>query len=316
MPLKAIWADNTAYSKFLLAVGVVLICAVLFTLIGTITVSIVYGIGPAQLQGLFNELSNPEVISMLKFMQTISAIGAFVVPALLIAYLFDKKPLQYLAFSKNFSLISVILVVLALIIAIPFINYLVELNSRMSLPSIFSGIEKWMKESENKAAELTERFLVMHSVSDLLFNIFMIGLLPAIGEELLFRGVIQRLFIDWSKNRHIGIWVTAILFSAMHLQFYGFIPRVLLGALFGYLLVWSGSLWLPICAHFANNASAVLFTWLFKEQLMTVDADKIGAQGETSAVLISFIVMAGLLGVVYAREKRKREKVEGVGVDW
>lgn len=305
MPLKAIWADNTAYSKFLLAVGVVLISAVLFTLIGTMTVSIVYGVGPAQLQGMFNELSNPEVISMLKFMQTISAIGAFVIPALLIAYLFDKKPFHYLALSKNFSVISVMLVVLALIVAIPFINYLVELNSRMSLPSVFSGIEKWMKESENKAAELTEKFLVMNSVSDLLFNIFMIGMLPAIGEELLFRGVIQRLFIDWSKNRHIGIWVSALLFSAMHVQFYGFIPRMLLGALFGYLLVWSGSLWLPICAHFANNASAVLFTYLFKEQLMTVDADKIGAQGEASPVLFSFIAMAVLLWAVYTREKRK-----------
>lgn len=309
MPLKAIWADNTAYSKFLLAVGVVLICAVLFTLIGTLAVSIAFGVSLTQLQEAFNSDTNPNAISMLKGMQTISAIGAFAIPALLIAYLFDQKPLDYLSLNKKFSVVSVVLVMVALIAAIPMINYIVEMNSRMLLPSFLSGIENWMKESEAKAAELTERFLVMHSVSDLLFNIFMIGLLPAIGEELLFRGIIQRLFIDWSKNRHLGIWLSAILFSAMHLQFYGFIPRVLLGALFGYLLVWSGSLWLPICAHFANNASAVLFTYLFKEEMMAWDADKIGVESEQSFVVFSFIAVAVLLWVVYYREKGKRETI-------
>lgn len=307
MPLKAIWANNNSYSRFLLAVGVVLICAVLFTLIGMLVVSAYYGISPAQLQDAFNSESNPQAISMLKFMQTISAIGAFVVPAFVIAFLFDQKPLNYLSLSKKVSVTSIILVSLAIILALPFINYLGELNSRMSLPSFLSGLENWMKESEKRAAELTGQFLVMNSMSDMLFNVFMIGLLPALGEELLFRGIIQRLFVDWSKSIHVGIWTSAILFSAMHMQFYGFIPRMLLGALFGYMLVWSGSLWLPVCAHFINNSLAVITTYLYKEQLTSLDSDKIGTEGEYFVVIACSFVAALLLWTVFKIEKSKKE---------
>ena len=104
------------------------------------------------------------------------------------------------------------------------------------------GIEKWMKDAEESAAEITKAFLDVKTIPGLVFNVFMIAFLPAVGEELLFRGIIQRIFTDMTKSHHWGIWISAILFSAMHFQFYGFVPRVLLGALFGYLLVWSGSI--------------------------------------------------------------------------
>ena len=95
----------------------------------------------------------------------------------------------------------------------------------------------------------------MNSISSLLINMVMIGVIPAIGEEFLFRGALQKIFSEWTKNKHLGIWISAILFSAMHLQFYGFIPRMLLGALFGYTLLWTGSLWIPIFGHFVNNGT-------------------------------------------------------------
>jgi len=182
----------------------------------------------------------------------------------------------------------------------------------MSLPSFLSGLEKWMKASEEQAAELTKSFLEMHSLSDVLFNIFMIGLLPAIGEELLFRGIVQKIFVQWSKNVHVGVWTSAVLFSAMHVQFYGFIPRMMLGALLGYLLVWSGSLWLPMIAHFVNNASAVIFTYLFHEQMMSVDADKIGTENDYASVLISVLLTGILLWLIYKKE-RKNFYSEGYG---
>ena len=305
MPLKAIWADTTAYSKFLLAVGVVLISAVLFTLISMLMASAIHGINLVRLQEILTNPDDPLSISILKIMQTASAIGAFVIPAFVIAYLFDRKPMDYLHLSKKIKITSALLIVLAVIASLPLINYLGEINSHMSLPSFLSGIEKWMKESEEKAAELTTRFLEMHSISDLLFNVFMIGLLPAVGEELLFRGIIQRIFADWSKNIHIAVWASAILFSAMHLQFYGFIPRMMLGVLLGYLLVWSGSLWLPILAHFVNNATAVVFTYLFRAEMMNIDADKIGTENDYVAVLVSTLLTALLLWLVYRKEKEK-----------
>ena len=308
MPLKAMWIDTTAYSKFLLAVGVVLISAVVFTLISTLAATVIYGIDLAHLQEVLNDSSNPRAIPMLKFIQAFSAIGAFIFPALAIAFLFDHQPMNYLSISKRINITSALLVVVALIAALPLINYLGDLTSRMSLPSFLSGIEKWMKESEAKAAELTKQFLEMHSRSDLLLNIFLIGLLPAIGEELLFRGIIQKIFSEWSKNIHIGIWASAILFSAMHLQFYGFIPRMMLGGMMGYLLVWSGSLWLPILAHFVNNASAVIFIYLFKEEMMSVDPDKIGIENDYLFVISSALVTGFLLWIVYKKEKRRKEE--------
>lgn len=89
-------------------------------------------------------------------------------------------------------------------------------------------------------------------------NILVIALLAALTEEFLFRGAIQRIIEKWTANYHIVIWTAAIVFSAIHLQFYGFVPRMLLGAYFGYLLYWTKSIWAPVLAHFINNAVAVI----------------------------------------------------------
>ncbi len=308
MQLKAILAGNTAYSKLLMAVGVILISAVFFTLLSVVAASGIYGVSMIKLQTMFTDFSDPKAIPVLKFIQIFSTIGTFIIPALVIAFLFDREPMNYLSLNKKTPLVSAFFVIIALVASLPLINYLGELNSRMSLPAFLSEVEKWMKESEDKAAALTKGFLDMHSISDVLFTIFMIALLPAIGEELLFRGVIQRLLGDWSKNIHVAVWTTAVLFSAMHMQFYGFIPRMMLGAMLGYLLVWSGSLWLSIIAHFVNNASAVILTYLFKEEIVGVDPDKLGTEGQMTFVLFSTIATAGLLLLVYRNEKKRKEK--------
>jgi membrane protease YdiL (CAAX protease family) len=138
----------------------------------------------------------------------------------------------------------------------------------------------------------------------------MIGIIPAIGEELLFRGVIQRIFTEWTKNIHWGIWISAILFSALHLQFYGFVPRAILGAIFGYLLVWSGNLWLPVLAHFINNTVAVIAYYFYGEGILSVDPDKIGTNSEYHiAIIISFLLMVWLFWVFYNFEMKKKSEV-------
>jgi membrane protease YdiL (CAAX protease family) len=304
MPLKAIWQNNTPYSKFLLAVGVILLSAVLFTLISTMLVSVIYGVSIFQLQGMIEDLDNPLTISVLKFIQAFSDIGTFIIPAFILAYFFSPSPSAYLGLDKKPMPVSSLIVIILLVVALPFINYLGELNSHMSFPSWLSGIEKWMKDSEDKAAVLTEKFLVMNSVKDFLYALVMIALLPAIGEELMFRGVVQRVFSEWFRGVNAGVWISAILFSAMHIQFYGFIPRMLLGVMLGYLYVWSGSLWLPILAHFINNGAAVILTYLFKSQMISLDADKIGTQNDYASIFISLFLTAGLLWMIYRREKR------------
>jgi membrane protease YdiL (CAAX protease family) len=315
MSLKAIWSEYPTVSKFILAMGIVLLCMGLFLFISVFIAMAVYGLGLVQLQNLLTDVSNPQSIPLMKLIQTCSAIGTFIIPAFIIAYLIDQRPMNYLSLNKRVRLVPVVLVILAVIVSLPLINFLGELNSRMVLPSFLSGLEKWMKDSEDKAAELTKSFLVMNSVSDMLFNVFMIALLPAIGEELLFRGIIQKLFSQWTKNVHAGIWISAILFSAMHVQFYGFVPRMMLGVLLGYLLYWSGSLWLPIFAHFVNNAAAIVFTYLFREQLVNIDTDKIGTENDFAAVLVSSLLFVVLLWLIYKSTWLVRSQQSAVYLD-
>ena len=203
-------------------------------------------------------LTKPSAIALLKYFQVIQSIGMFVLPPFIIAYLYDGNVVKYLKLDKVISLKIFLIGILAVIASGPFVAYLGEINEKLQLPGFLSGVEEWMRTMEESAAAIIERFIQVETVWGLLFNIFMIAVIPAVGEELLFRGVIQKIFTNMTRNYHLGIWISAFLFSALHMQFFGFLPRMFLGAVFGYLLVYSGSIWLPILAHFLNNAVGVL----------------------------------------------------------
>jgi hypothetical protein len=136
----------------------------------------------------------------------------------------------------------------------PFIGWLLEMNMSIPFPD-------WILSLGNDSEKIVESFLKMNNLGDLLFNLLVIAIVPAIGEELLFRGYLQQSFSKWLSNPHVAIIVTAVLFSAIHLHFQAFFPRLILGVLLGYLFYWSGSLWLPILAHFTNNAQAVIISY-------------------------------------------------------
>ncbi|PLX06689.1 MAG: hypothetical protein C0594_06605 [Marinilabiliales bacterium] len=143
--------------------------------------------------------------------------------------------------------------------------------------------------------KLTESFLKVHSIGDFLVNILMIAIIPAIGEELLFRGIIQKLLIEWTRKTWLGIVLTAIIFSAIHFQFYGFIPRFLLGMLFGYLLIWSKNIWLPIFAHFINNGTAVFVAFLISKNSITKEAETVGSTGDSLIYGVFSLMICGFL---------------------
>ena len=139
--------------------------------------------------------------------------------------------------------------------------YFIEWNANISFPDFMSGFEEWAKDLEEQLAEATEKFTTFDNFGQFLFGFFVIAVLPGIGEELLFRGVLQNSLHRLTKNAHVAIWISAFLFAAIHLQFYGLVPRMMLGAVFGYLYVWSGNLWYPIIAHATNNGIAVILTY-------------------------------------------------------
>lgn len=196
---------------------------------------------------------------MLRLLQFLTASGTFILPALLIAWFYSDSPKEFLSLDKRVNIQSVALIFINILLITPSITLLSWINEQLSFPEWAAPLETWMKEHEDLAQDFTYKLINGDGICPYLSNIIVIALTAAVSEELLFRGALQRIIGRWTENPHTVIWITAILFSAFHLQFYGFIPRMLLGAYFGYLLLWSKNIWLPICAHFFNNALTVTF---------------------------------------------------------
>lgn len=249
-------------------------------------------------------------VGALKVLQALQTTFVFILPCLLCACLWDSQPMRYLQLDKPVKIFPACWIVGVMLLAIPAINLLSWCNQQITLPSFLSDLEMWMQAQEDNAAALTERFIKADTLGVLALNLLLMALLPAIGEELCFRGVIQKLLQPVNtaslngqvsnKAIHISVWVSAILFSAMHLQFYGFIPRMLLGAFFGYLLVWSGSLWLPVLAHFTNNAVVILFYNLYYMRgLSADDIDTFGTGNTLWAGCLSVILTLFGIWILY-----------------
>ena len=286
------------FSKIIFSLFIILATFLLTFIIGFLIAIPLFQINISNLTNVLSNYNDPENLRFLKYLQTIQAIGLFIIPAFIIAYLFNTDSIRYLKFS-SISVRPITLTIIILLGSIPIINMLNVINEAMQLPEWLSGIEAWMKEKEMSAQGLTEAFLRMDSISDLMFNIVMIGVLPAIGEELIFRGVFQRLFAEWTKNIHWGIVIAAILFSAMHMQFYGFLPRLMLGILLGYLFYWSGSIWVPILGHFVNNATAVIVYYFYADE-MSKEVENFGAaEGSFIYLIIGLAFIIPLLYLFY-----------------
>ena len=220
-----------------------------------------------------NYLNNMVVM---KWLQLIQTAFTFVLPAFLLAH-FVGQGVSYLKFTPIRSSLMWFGVILLMPLALPAVNWLKSLNDMVVLPHFMSGVELWMQQMEHQSELLTEKFLSVSSYSALALNLLVMAAIPALGEELFFRGILQTVLGE-KLNRHLAVWITAFIFSAIHLQFYGFLPRFLLGAALGYLFLFSGSIWASIVAHFINNALAVLLFFLTFNGYLTFDMDALGTQ--------------------------------------
>ena len=234
------------------------------------------------------DFENQNTLHALKWLQAWTSIGVFIMPPFLFNYL-TAKSFDFKVLSRQQLLLAVVIMFFAL----PSINALAMWNESLHLPSFLSGLEEWMRLAESQAMQITEAFLKVDSWIGLLINLLIIAIIPAVGEELLFRGVIQKELFLKTKKIHLSIWLTAFLFSAMHLQFLGFIPRFLIGGLLGYLFYWSGSIWLPITAHFVNNAGAVVLSYFISQNKISQDIETIGTdEKHFSMLIISLLAIA------------------------
>jgi len=188
-----------------------------------------------------------------------------------------------------------LLVVAAIVIFFMGLNSVfIEWNANLELPEALSGFEQWARALEDAADRLTQFMTAFSSPGQFVVAMLVVAVFAGFAEELVFRGMLQPLFHRASGNIHVAIWLSAVLFSALHMQFFGFVPRVLLGVLFGYLYAWSGNLLVPMVAHFVNNGFSLLMIYLNKTQVLGMDLESTQA-APWPAVVVSTMITILLL---------------------
>ena len=256
--MKAIWNHFGGFGKLLLFILLVFSSFVVFSTIGYLA-AIPFMDGFSITSPDSNTLS----VDLLRYFQIVQSFSVFIIPSLLAGLLFWGH------FTRGIGLHQpnprlIMLSMLIIISVQPLSSFLGVWNSNMNLPEFLSGTEEWMRQAEESARHIIFDFLDTDSLSLLFINLIMIAILPAVGEEMLFRGVLQPVFGELVKNKHLAVFITAFLFSAIHFQFFTFLPRFILGLALGYLMLWGKNLWYPVAGHFANNFMSLVVFYYYQ----------------------------------------------------
>lgn len=245
---------------------------------------------------------------MVRGLSLLSQILVFLLPSLVLYACMRKEQNDYLHLRGIPSCYNLTLTVLLMFLSIPFMSWIVSLNESVVLPESMATIESWLRQTEEEMAQRSDMMLHTDSWSLLGINILVIALCPAICEEILFRGVLMNWLQQVLKNKHVAVWLSAVIFSACHMQFYGFVPRMFLGAAFGYLVVWTKSLWTSVIAHFINNLSVALVAFAYcRGRLSTSYNEPAVWESHWVAVVISLFDTIALLYLLHMNNMRKTQ---------
>ncbi len=234
--------------------------------------------------------SIPENRQALRFFQAMASAGMFVVPGICFMYYYNEKRISGFFLRPQLPRWTGVLPYFIPLLAIPIVSYVYEWNQQIVFPEVLAGVEAKFKSAEKLAESQTALLLNMEQPKELLICLLVMALIPAIGEEMIFRAGLQRILYQGTRRIHLSIWLSAAIFSALHLQFYGFIPRMGLGVLLGYLFAASGNLWWSITAHFINNAAAILMYYFSQHGISRIQESDL-ALGPWYAYLIGFLVL-------------------------
>lgn len=268
-----------------------LIGGALFGLIAMSTSEFLFGIdGTIALSQSSNYLSR-EALNASRYIQVMATLGTFVFSAV-VQLLFMKEPIMdTLGLKTRVKWIPALLSVLLVVAMQPLISYIVEWGLAWKFPADMAEMEERLRALHNQAVQAQQAFLKDMSFMDFVFNLFMMGMLAAFAEELFFRRVALSLLYEATGNTHVSIFISAILFSLAHGQFFYFIPLFIFGLVLGYLALWSRSLWLPVIAHFTNNALTLVITYLgYSDQ-----AENWAGSSQMLVITLSVILSALLL---------------------
>lgn len=271
-----------------------LLWLVLFVFLASIVFS---GIGELIAYAVYGTLDMYEAASpaaYIRIVQTFGSIGIFLAPALLFAYCQDRKWLSYGSANRKPHYLLVNITLLLSIVILPLVAVTEQWNQSLQLPESMANVQQWMRAMEDRAEEMMTLLTFEHSNTTLILNLIVMAAIPALCEEFLFRGTIQSFLQKQTGKPHLAIWITAVIFSAIHLEFFGFFPRLLLGAYLGYLLYWSRSLWLPILAHFLHNALSLIITFSLQGRGVIVEDVEFTEVSGAKILAVSCAVVAAM----------------------
>jgi len=286
--------------QFLTAIGTMVGLLIVGSLIGLGVAVGVYGMK------IFTAISTqdvaaPHFASAMWIVQLIGTTLPLLAAALIFARYIVADISEYIRPGFKFPMVMLLLTAGIMFASFPAIEFLSNINQKMVLPHFL----QWMRDSEDSAEKLTTALLKMDTVWQMLFNLVCIGLFTAIVEEFMFRGVLQTIFLKWTKSSHAAVWITAILFSAFHMEFFGFLPRMMLGVLFGYFVVYSGSIWPAVLGHFINNGTDVMLAYLYQHKQANVAPDDQHVFNN-AGYIISFVIVLFLFWVYYKVAAKKQ----------
>jgi membrane protease YdiL (CAAX protease family) len=300
--------------QFLVFIGITLLIIIIGNILGAALITFLFGFKTLLDIGSLN-ISTPQAQNALWVLQFAGTTLPILLSPVFFAYFIVREPGNYLKTSFHFPPVLIAVAFFTMLVSSPLIEFLSDINQNMVLPKFLKGVEEWMRESENSAKKLSDSMLQMQTIWHLVFDLFFIGLLTAIVEEFMFRGCLQTIFVRWTRNHHAAIWITAILFSAFHMEFFGFLPRLLLGVLFGYFTAWSGSVWPAVWAHFVNNGTAVVATYLYQHKLIHINPDNQQVFNYAGYVISLIITLFLLFIYRYISSKRQIADINGEELD-
>ena len=304
-PLTDGWDRVPPVTSLILVISISLVSFVVVgPLIGLGLSALVFDISLMDLATKIGDVeNNPGLRGPLYLTQGVTTFTSFV----LFPYLYARRIFGIHAVDIFGRMPSPSMSLLTLVVVVVFMGFnsiFIEWNAGLVLPEALSGFESWARDFEERARVLTDYLTTFDGPFDIWIALIVIALLPAIGEEFVFRGLVQNHVSVISGNMHLAIWIAAFLFSLFHVQFFGFVPRLLLGALFGYLYAWSGNLSFPIIAHFVNNGFTLVMIYLYKRGAVNFDIESTETVSITT-VLVSLIFSGGLLYLFWSHFQRK-----------
>lgn len=241
----------------------------------------------------------------LLLVQGFSAVGGFLLPSLWLARMKQAARADYLQCRKGVPFLPVLLAIAAYLLLSPFIAAVQEWNSAWHFPASWNGLEAYFRNKTALSEQISMQLLHVQSPGLFVCSLIVVAVGAGVCEEFFFRGGLQNLFQEWMKNKHAAIWTTAAVFSLFHLDLFGFFPRLLLGALLGYLYMWSETIWLPVIVHILNNALLALLHFLHFNNLIAFDPQTLEQTPAWPWVIVSLL---GFAAVCFAAVKLKKEQ--------